>query len=394
MHLFYQLGIQLYGLLLKAAALFHPKAKAWVKGRQQAWPKTDGEQAIWIHCASLGEFEQGRPLIEKIKKEQPQQKILLTFFSPSAYEVRKDYAMADDILYLPLDTASNARRFLEHFKPSMAIFVKYEFWPNYLLALQKKDIPTYLLSAIFRKEQHFFQWYGGWHRNILKGISHFFVQNKESQTLLSSIGIEQHSLNGDSRFDRVVEHASTVRENEKVNSFKGSHPLIVAGSSWTKDEDLLIAFAQQSDYKIIFAPHELNQVDHLKEKCQAALYSQANTEELKNSQFLIIDSIGLLSQLYAYADIAYVGGGFGAGIHNILEAAVYDCPVVFGPNYQKFQEAKDLIKLGGARSIHELNSLKAAVKYFEEHAVQNKAYCLANSGGTALAYHFLFQQNQ
>ncbi|MGD9930887.1 MAG: 3-deoxy-D-manno-octulosonic acid transferase [Mangrovibacterium sp.] len=368
MNLIYQLGIRIYRLAAWLAAPFNPKARFWHQGQKSVFPylksKSIGKQPlIWVHCASLGEFEQGRPLIEAIKKQHPGYQILLTFFSPSGYEIRKNYEVADFICYLPADTPANARRFINLTQPEKVFFIKYEFWKNYLHELSRRKIPLYLVSAIFRPEQLFFQkgLRANWYRNILQGVEHFFVQNQQSANLLASIGFSNYTVTGDTRFDRVAEIAANRKELPQIAAFKGDTKLLVAGSSWQPDEELLAEYLQTNKtVKMIIAPHEVKEANIkrllslLPEK--AARYSSA-ADQLTDSRILIIDSIGILSSIYRYADVAYIGGGFGVGIHNTLEAAIYNIPVLFGPNYLKFQEAVELVNRELAFPVTNANEL-------------------------------------
>lgn len=361
MRLLYNLGIYLYCFLVKIAALFNVKAGQFVAGRKD-WAKRlqqamePGAHYIWFHVASLGEFEQGRPIMERIRQEKPDYKILLTFFSPSGYEVRKDYKGADVVCYLPLDTPGNARRFLDITQPVMSVFVKYEFWLNYLDELKKRQVPTYLISAIFDKSQLFFKSYGGWYRKCLSTFAHLFVQDAESQQLLAGIGVGNVSVVGDTRFDRVLAIAKQAKELPLVQAFKGqSAPVLVAGSSWPKDEDILLDYFNRHSFKLILAPHEVHE-SHIQEiigklNRPYVRYTQATEAQAAQADCLIIDCIGLLSSIYRYGELAYIGGGFGVGIHNILEPAVYGMPVIFGPNYHRFREAVEMEKAGGAFPI-------------------------------------------
>jgi len=365
--MFYNFGIYIYSLLIHLLAPFSRKPRKMMKGhwivyellRQQ---KEDGVKYIWFHAASLGEFEQGRPLIEKIKERYPEYKILLTFFSPSGYEVRKNYRGADIVCYLPLDKPRNVNKFLDIIQPCMAFFIKYEFWKNYLDELHKRNIPVYSISSIFRKEQIFFKWYGGTYRKVLANFDQLFVQNETSKRFLSKIGINKVTVVGDTRFDRVLEIRQEAKDLPLVEAFKGKSMTIVAGSSWQPDEDLFIEyFNTHPDIKLIIAPHVIDE-NHLVEiisklKRPYVRYSKANEQNVKNVDCLIIDGFGLLSSIYRYGEIAYVGGGFGVGIHNILEAAVYGIPVIFGPKYQKFMEAKQLLEENGAFSIKNYEDL-------------------------------------
>jgi 3-deoxy-D-manno-octulosonic-acid transferase len=370
MALLYKTGIFLFSLAVRFASLFNEKAKQFVRGRKD-W-KTNlknrvekDARYIWVHCASLGEFEQGRPVIEEIKNQFPEFKIILTFFSPSGYEIRKNYNEADIVSYLPLDTKTNARTFIDIVNPEKVFFIKYEFWYYYINELKKQNIPLYIISAIFRKNQHFFKntvW-GKWYRKTLFKFEHFFVQNETSAELLKSIGLNNISVAGDTRFDRVAAIAKAARKIEIVEKFKGDNLLIVAGSTWKPDEELLTEFINQSkNIKFIIAPHEVsdtnvNRIHQLLKKA-AISFSKITEPETDNYDVLIIDSIGLLSSLYQYGNAAYIGGGFGVGIHNILEAATFGMPIVFGPNYKKFKEAVDLISDGGAFAITKYNELE------------------------------------
>lgn len=358
----YNLVIYLYVSAVRLAALFNRKVSAMVKGEKDAFsvlqrrmdPKA---KYIWFHAASLGEFEQGRPLIEEIRKRYPEYKILQTFFSPSGYEVRKDYKGADVVCYLPLDTPAHARRFVELAHPCMAFFVKYEFWKNYLTELERRRIPVYSVSSIFRPDQLFFRWYGGTYRRILKCFTHLFVQNQESVELLKRIGITNTTIVGDTRFDRVLEICRQARELPMVELFKGENLTMVAGSSWAPDEDIFIPyFNEHPDMKLIIAPHVISET-HIEEiihklRRPVVRYSQITEDKARQADCMIIDCFGLLSSIYRYGEIAYIGGGFGVGIHNTLEAAVYGIPVIFGPNNQKFMEAQGLKQAQGGFEIH------------------------------------------
>lgn len=358
----YNLVIYLYVSAVRLAALFNKKVSAMVKGEKDAFsvlqrrmdPKA---KYIWFHAASLGEFEQGRPLIEEIRKRYPEYKILQTFFSPSGYEVRKDYKGADVVCYLPLDTPAHARRFVELAHPCMAFFVKYEFWKNYLTELERRRIPVYSVSSIFRPGQLFFRWYGGTYRRTLKCFTHLFVQNQESVELLKRIGITNTTIVGDTRFDRVLEICRQARELPMVELFKGENLTMVAGSSWAPDEDIFIPyFNEHPDMKLIIAPHVISET-HIEEiihklRRPVVRYSQITEDKARQADCMIIDCFGLLSSIYRYGEIAYIGGGFGVGIHNTLEAAVYGIPVIFGPNNQKFMEAQGLKQAQGGFEIH------------------------------------------
>lgn len=370
MILLYKTGIFFYSLLIRIVSLFNKKAQQFTHGRKN-WKlnlrkKLEKDaRYIWFHCASLGEFEQGRPVMEEVKKQFSEFKIILTFFSPSGYEIRKNYEGADIVSYLPLDTKTNARVFVDIVKPEKAFFIKYEFWYHFITELKNQEVPLYIISAIFREKQHFFKntLWGKWYRKSLFMVEHFFVQNETSVQLLKNIGLSNISVSGDTRFDRVATIAKAAKKIPVVEKFKGNAPLIIAGSTWKPDEDLLVEFINQhKEIKFIVAPHEvtpsnINRIHQLL-KTPAISFSKTNKIEVDNYQVLIIDSIGLLSSLYQYGNIAYVGGGFGVGIHNILEAATFGMPIVFGPNYKNFKEAVDLNNLGGVFSIVNYDELE------------------------------------
>jgi 3-deoxy-D-manno-octulosonic-acid transferase len=377
MKLLYIIGIQAYTLLIRIFSLFNPKAKLFINGRKNIYTLiaqkiNPEEKHIWFHFASLGEFEQGRPVLEKLKTLYPGKKIVVTFFSPSGYEIRKNYALAD-VFYLPIDTATNAKRFIASINPEMAIFTKYEFWHFYFKELKTQGIPLYVISGIFRESQAFFKWYGSFYRNILKSVTYFFVQNEESKNLLKSIGLNNVTINGDTRFDRVYENAQSPKQLPLIESFIGNSPTLVCGSTWPEDEKILSALPEKyPDWKFIIAPHEIHEshIESIEKQFSVgsmrfSVFS-SQISDLK-SQILIIDNIGMLSSLYQYGKVAYIGGGFGTGIHNTLEAAAFGLPVIFGPKYDKFQEAKDLIALGAAKSIGSTEELISAFENFAEN---------------------------
>ncbi len=368
MTLLYNIGIQLYYLLILAASAFNPKAKFWINGRRQTFGILKqklpvGGKRAWFHCASLGEFEQARPVIESFNQSYPDYTIVLTFFSPSGYEIRKNYSFAHCICYLPLDTKANAKRFVEMVNPDIVFFVKYEFWYHFLHTLHKKNIPTILFSAIFRQNQAFFKSYNGWYRSVLSYFSHIFVQNSESKVLLNQINIKNVAESGDTRFDRVFQIATAAKLFPEVEAFKAGKKILIAGSTWHPDEALLKNYINKNTHgiKFVIAPHEIHRsnIEQLISSIErkTVRFSQIQQANLAEAEVLIIDNIGILSSLYQYGDIAYIGGGFGVGIHNILEAATFGLPIVFGTNYQKFQEAKDLIKEGSAFAVKDENEL-------------------------------------
>ena len=398
MRLIYNFGIYLYKIAVFIASFFNQKAKKLQIGQTGALSllkRTIDTNAryIWFHAASLGEFEQGRPVIEQLKKENPEIKILLTFFSPSGYEIRKNYAGADVISYLPLDTKASARKFVKLVNPSKAIFVKYEFWPNYILELQKANVPVYSISAIFRPSQVFFKGYGGWYRNLLKSFAHIFVQDKNSLKLLADNGFTNVSVAGDTRFDRVADLAQQAKTIPLIEAFvQNSNKVIVAGSTWPKDEELLVRYLKlHPDMKLILVPHEIHQA-HIMGISKLldgkfVRYTDLNEQNVLNTNCIVVDTIGLLSSIYQYANVAYIGGGFGVGIHNTLEAAVWNVPVVFGPNYQKFREARELIAIGGAFSIAHYELLEAQFDLLLKDKKAGKIagnYVKNNTGATDL----------
>ncbi len=358
---FYNTGLRLYRFIIAAISPWHEKAGKWRAGRRKLFKRMasaigPGERIAWIHASSLGEFEQGRPIIEALRREHPEYKILLTFFSPSGYEIRKNYPGADYIFYLPIDTPNNAHRFLEIVKPEIAIFVKYEYWLNLLSGLEQMQTRTFIVSAIFRRNSVFFKWYGWRWRKALKSFETLFVQNEESRELLAELGHKNVVVAGDTRFDRVADIARAARKIELIERFKGESRLFVAGSTWTPDEEHLVELINQNpEIKFIIAPHEMERprIEKLLTSCRggAICYTQCDEKtRLDNCQLLVLDTVGILSSVYGYADWAYIGGGFGVGIHNTLEAATFGLPIVFGPNYQKFKEARDMISLGAATS--------------------------------------------
>ncbi len=363
MHCIYNTFIAFYGLVLRIAALFNRKIKTMVLGQKRCFELlktiTPEDKVVWFHCASLGEFEQGRVLIETLKTENPQYKILLSFYSPSGYEIRKDYAFADWVVYLPNDTVRNARRFVGLTHPEMTFFVKYEFWYNYLRALKGRRL--FQVSLILRENQYFFKPYGVWFARQLGVFEHFFVQNLQSLNLLKSIGYENVSLSGDTRFDRVSQIAQMAKRFPAIEKFcEGNSKILLAGSSWEEDEQIIAEAVKHLDLKLIIAPHVIapSHIRFLQTLFpDSVLYSEIATKDLSQVKVLIVDCIGILSSLYRYCSIAYIGGGFGVGIHNTLEAATFGKPICFGTNYKRFQEAVDLVALSGAFSIENASQL-------------------------------------
>lgn len=372
----YTIGIWFYGLGIRIASLFNEKAKQWVRGRKGIFAELekafDGKShPVWVHCASLGEYEQAKPLIEKIKQEQPRIRILTTFFSPSGYVQAVKKPLADYNFYLPLDLPCNVRKFIDIVQPKAAIFVKYEFWFNYMRQLSQKTIPFYYISAIFRENQHFFKSSGRWFAKQLRQATHFFVQTEKSKKLLESIDIKQVTVCGDTRFDRVKAIAEKVEPFPFMETFCQNKKIIIAGSSWGPDEHLLAQLLQHfPDYKLVVAPHEISRTPEVKETFAAyktALYTSMNEEELADTQVLIIDTIGILSRLYQYSTVSYIGGAFKTGLHNILEAAVYGKPLFFGPHYDHFNEAVNLVALKGAFSVNSTAEMQAIMEKFEQN---------------------------
>lgn len=422
----YNLFICLYWLGIRLAALFgHKKAGLMVRGHKEVWRKLreallPGDRVAWFHAASLGEFEQGRPLMERLRREHPEYKILLTFFSPSGYEVRKNFEGADVIVYLPIDTPLNARRFVREAQPTVAFFIKYEFWRNYIEQLHRAGAPLYSVSSIFRPGQYFFRWYGLGTARTLRLISHFFVQNEESIELLRKIGIDEASVVGDTRFDRVIDIKHAAKELPLVEEFvapraDAAHQaadcthertphVLIAGSSWGPDEDIIIPyFNAHPELRLVLAPHVVND-EHLRQiesklTRPAARYSQLQKGETKAAEAdcLIIDCYGLLSSIYRYATVAYVGGGFGVGIHNVPEAAVYGLPVIIGPNNKRFREAQDLLAAGGCKEIgsaddfaHIMDDFLAHPDIVDAAATASREYIADHAGAADLVFNAVF----
>ncbi len=402
----YNLVIRAYCFTILIASVFNKKARLWINGRKgilkQISEKVDpGSDIIWFHCSSLGEFEQGRPLMEKLRESMPGKKILLTFFSPSGYEVRKNYPGADYIFYLPADTRKNASRFLEIVKPGLAFFVKYEFWYHYLTQLKKSGIKTYLVSGIFRPGQIFFRFYGKWFRQILRSFTHFFLQDEESARLLKSTGLTNFTVSGDTRFDRVFSIANKAIDLPVIQSFCSGRMTLVAGSTWPPDEEIIVRFINENKLPVrfIIVPHEIHELG-IKQllysiKVKTTRYSSLADSSLtgdssgSSAEVMIVDTIGILSSVYKYGKLAYIGGGFGKGIHNILEAATFGLPVIFGPNYEKFREANDLVRLKAAFPVKNydffadiLNVLLTDQQLYTEAVESAKNYVRSNLGAT------------
>jgi 3-deoxy-D-manno-octulosonic-acid transferase len=387
MSVLYNISIQIFVIAARISALFNNKAKLWHKGRKHIFKQLaeaikQEQNIVWFHCASLGEFEQGKPIIETYKQKYPKHKILLTFFSPSGYEIRKNYKDADWVFYLPTDTETNAKKFISIVKPIKVVFIKYEFWFNYMTELKKQNIPFYSASSIFRKEQVFFKY--KWFAKQLNNVSHFFVQDKNSKELLQNIGFSNCTVAGDTRFDSVIANTQNAISIPLIEEFSKNKTSIICGSTWPKDEAFLVKYIKENpNYNYIIAPHELQHISALQKQTNALLFSKANNTNIRNNNVLIIDSIGILSNIYQYGKLAYIGGGFGVGIHNILEAVAFGLPVVFGPNYQKFNEATELINKKGAVSISNYTELTSAVDFFNafDKSIATE-YIQENSGAT------------
>ena len=387
MRLIYNISIWLYVVTIRIASLYNLKAKKWVKGRENIFSELEAvvrnqKNIVWFHCASLGEFEQGKPIIEAYKLNHPTHQILLTFFSASGFEIKKNTALANWVFYLPADTTSNAKKFINLVNPIKVVFIKYEFWFNYMSQLKKQNIPFYSVSTIFREGQVFFKYQ--WFAKQLKNVTHFFVQDEKSAELLNSIGFSNFTISGDNRFDSVVANTKNPTKIALVELFSKNKKTIICGSTWAKDEMILIQYIKNHpENNYVIAPHELDNISNLQKQSNGLLYSNANEKNIFTTNVLIIDSIGLLSTIYQYGNLAYIGGGFGSGIHNILEAASFGLAVIFGPNYQKFNEAISLINKKGAMSISNYEELSSAIDIFnsfDQSIALN--YIKENSGAT------------
>ncbi|MDA0682429.1 MAG: 3-deoxy-D-manno-octulosonic acid transferase [Bacteroidetes bacterium] len=387
MRLIYNISIWLYVVTIRIASLYNLKAKKWVKGRENIFSELEAvvknqKNIVWFHCASLGEFEQGKPIIEAYKLNHPTHQILLTFFSASGFEIKKNTALANWVFYLPADTTSNAKKFINLVNPIKVVFIKYEFWFNYMSQLKKQNIPFYSVSTIFREGQVFFKYQ--WFAKQLKNVTHFFVQDEKSAELLNSIGFSNFTISGDTRFDSVVANTKNPTKIALVELFSKNKKTIICGSTWAKDEMILIQYIKNHpENNYVIAPHELDNISNLQKQSNGLLYSNANEKNIFTTNVLIIDSIGLLATIYQYGNLAYIGGGFGSGIHNILEAASFGLAVIFGPNYQKFNEAISLINKKGAISISNYEELSSAIDIFntfDQSIALN--YIKENSGAT------------
>ncbi|HBS87565.1 MAG: hypothetical protein A2W91_00135 [Bacteroidetes bacterium GWF2_38_335] len=396
----YNAGIFLYYLLIQFASLFNARAKRWVAGRKGLFEKLakndfSGSKKIWFHASSLGEFEQGRPLIEEYRKKYPDYKIVVTFYSPSGYDLRKNYDKADVVTYLPFDFKSNAKKFIDLIKPDVAVFIKYEFWLNYLAELKKRGVKTYLVSGIFRKDQLFFKWYGGWYRKALLKFDHFFVQNTESLEILKGAGFSNVTLTGDTRCDRVMQIVATPVNYPVVEKFVAGSTVFIAGSAWETEGDFMAEYINKTDRKLkfIIAPHEINEakIERLISKIRKPVvrYSKTDENNVADKEVLIIDNVGMLASLYRFGHVVLIGGGFNDGIHNILEPAAYGRPVIFGPKFRKFQEAYDLIKLGGGFAVKDyiefeniVEKLLGKHEFLQSASDISRSYISGSAGAT------------
>lgn len=373
MNLLYTLGIRIYGLILWIAQFFNPKAKSWIEGRKHFWerlPLVQNREVYWFHCASLGEFDQGLPLMNRLKADNPDIFLLVTFFSPSGFEhYHKRQHLADFVCYLPLDTKANARKFIAHFKPTKVFFIKYEFWTNYISAAKNSGAKVYSVSALFRKDHRFFKWYGGQFRETLRKIDYFFVQNQSSLDLLKSIGIQQAVLCGDTRFDRVIENSRNVQADEKIQLFLQGKKAFVVGSSWPQDEELLQQLILKTDFPVIIAPHDIseNHLQQIEKRFGENMVRYSVWDGSTANKILLIDSIGKLANAYSYGSIAYVGGGFSGSLHNILEPAVFGLPVIFGPKHKRFPEAQTFIDAGVGFAVETAEELEKSWQFILEN---------------------------
>ena len=401
MKFIYNIGIYLLYFIIFITAFFNSKAKQWINGRKNVFKKiseydNEGKKTVWVHCSSLGEFEQGRPIIDKIKAQHSEYKIVISFFSPSGFEIRKNYKNADLVTYLPLDTAKNAKKFISLIKPDIVYFIKYEHWYHYLKTLFINKIPVFLVAANFRSDQLFFKPFGKWYRNVLRLYTKIYVQEESSVKLLEKFNINNVTISGDTRFDRVYENSLNAVEFPKVRAFKNNKFVIIAGSTWEQDENILIEYINKSnkDLKFIIAPHVISESNIKRIESQIKVssirYSVFEESDAPNYTVLIIDNIGILSSLYQYGDIAYIGGGFNAGIHNTLEAVTFGLPVIFGPKYHKFREAIELLKQQLGFSISNYTDFESQADFLIEKPEvifdinqKSKELIKSNSGATS-----------
>ena len=403
MQILYNIAISFLGLGMRIASLFHPKAKEWVEGRKNIFenlPTVNGERVVWFHCASLGEFDQGIPLMKKIVEQDPQVFLLVTFYSPSGMKFyHKRERIADLVMYLPLDTPQNAKKFIRYFKPKQAFFVKYEFWYNFIHQAKKSGTEIYNVSGIFREDHRFFKWYGGLFRNLLKKFDWFFVQNENSKKLLESIHLKNVTVSGDSRFDRVIENKGNVVENPTIQKFKNNEELLIIGSSWPEDEEVIKKKKKNYSGKILIAPHNIDE-NHLNEIGKnipnAVRYTTSENTDISNHQVLILDTIGQLANAYSYGDIAYVGGGFSGSLHNILEPAVFGLPVLFGPKHQRFPEGQSFIDNGFGFSISTTEEFNTAFFKIKDNyasiSQKEKDFVAKNAGASERIIEHIFSK--
>lgn len=396
MSFLYHILIHLYSIAVSIFSLFNKKAKLWIDGRKDILQRikstiNPSDEISWFHCASLGEYEQAKPVIEKLKQQHQKIKILVTFFSPSGYEIKKNDPLIDYVFYLPIDTENNAKQFIEIIKPEMVFFVKYEFWYNYINQLNKNNIPTYLISGVFRENQLFFKWYGKWYKKVLDGFTHFFVQNSNSKKLLIANDFKNVTFSGDTRFDRVYENSLNPKNLPLISQFKNNNILIIGGSTWQPEEEILANYIKSNpSQKLIIAPHDISekhitQIENLFNR-KTLRYSKANESNIQSTNILIIDNIGLLSTIYQYTDIAFVGGGFSGALHNILEPASFGNVVLFGNKHQKYHEAQDLISVNGGFSIQNSiefqDKIKLLLPNLNQYKINSKNFIIENRGAT------------
>lgn len=402
MRFLYTFGVGVYGLAIRIASLFLPKAKKWISGRKN-WtsnlPEVNGQEVVWFHCASLGEFDQGLPLMNMIKQENPEIFLLVTFFSPSGFEhYQKREHSADFVCYLPLDTVNNAKKFIQHFSPKQSFFVKYEFWGNFIFAAKKNGSSIYNVSGIFRPNQRFFKWHGGFFRKILQQFDHFFVQNESSKGLLNSIGLSNVTISGDSRFDRVIENRKKAKDNAIIEQFQGADQLVIIGSSWPADESVLLPWINETKYKILIAPHQVDDkhVEQIISRISRKVdrYSSLSKKAVLDCEILVLDTIGHLASAYKYGTIAYVGGGFSGSLHNILEPAVFGLPVIFGPKHKRFPEAQAFVDGGFGFSIETTGQFESAfsqiIDDLDAISEKERGFVESNAGASDKIYRRIY----
>ncbi len=399
MHILYNLGVRLYGFVIRIASIFNPKAKAWIDGRKDYWsklPLTKKRQVIWFHCASLGEFDQGLPLMNLIKKQQPEAFLLVSFYSPSGYlHHHKRNHLADHVCYLPLDTPSNAKKFAAYFKPSLTVFVKYEFWGNHIKEAKKKGSQVYVISGLFRENHRFFKWYGSYFRGILGHFDHLFVQDSNSQELLMKININNTTVAGDNRFDRVIENSKNATRNPIIEAFKGDEEILIVGSSWPADEAIITDWINKVTTKVLIAPHQIDEphIEKIVEKLNRKFVRYTQWKDQSDCEVLILDTIGHLASAYQSGKIAYVGGGFSGSLHNILEPAVFGLPVIFGPKHSRFPEAQQFIDGGFGFSVSTTEEFETAYNKidanYQEISLAEKDFVQKNAGASERILNYL-----